>query len=364
MQVTGYGAGYYGTTSAQAYATSKPTAATAAAGQETASAATIVTLSDAAKAASQAPSLAQLAIAVREKLDALLADAGRSSPLENGKLAIDLSSLSQRELHAIVKSDATAFGAEERKAVQLEMTRRVDAALSGPAAVAEITRDYRGLYQAAADYLDAMSPEQKAEPGWKADRAAIDKALKALDAKPEALPGGIAGDPVAGWLAARNTGETEDAASLGKNLRNLLDKRYAAIRDAGKQPTFDARSRTGQVVELGDFASRAISVMALNRDGLFSAEEVRAANAEIRSRANAAISEGYKQAAKSSDPTALARNVVAIYSSMSAEERQAAGISENLLNTAISSYQSTVRLLDIMSSGMNASGGVASWFNR
>src|SRR5690606_8568974 len=177
MQITGYAAkGYYATPATQAYASGGTSAQAAqTGGQRDASAATVVSLSEAALAATSEPDFAAVTATAREALNRLLAEAERDSPLEAGLLALDMGSLSQRELHAIVTTDDGLFTGEERKAGQLEMDRRFDLALSGPASVSELTGDYRTLYKAASAYLDGLSAEQKAEPGWQTARAAIDK---------------------------------------------------------------------------------------------------------------------------------------------------------------------------------------------
>lgn len=354
MQIAGYGnTGFYGTSASRAYGQESAGASNAKTGENGKSgAATVVTISAEAMAASAEPDFAQVVATARETLNRLLSEAERRTPLEGDKLALDMTTLSQRELFAIAKTDDGLFTSDERKAAELEMARRFDLALSGPAAVSEVTGDYRTLYKAAAAYLDAMSAEQKAEPGWQAQRDAIDKALAALEGDHGTPPAGIADDPVAAFLAGRTAEEGEAAedntTSLAESLRKVLDKRY----EAG----------AGQGIDFAQFDSRSISAMALNRGGLFSPDEVRAAETEIRSRANTALSEGYKEAARSGDPTAFSRNIIAIYSSMSPEERLASGLSENLLNTAVANYESTMRLMDMMAQGMSAMGGMQSWF--
>src|SRR5690606_19801180 len=126
-----------------------------------------------------------------------------------------------------------------------------------------------------------------------------------------------------------------------ENLRAILDKRYEEARQAGRSPTFDARDTRGHFIDLAEFDAEVISTMVHNRKGLFSAEEVRAANAQIRSRASVALSEGYRDAAKSGDPTAFARNIISLYSSLSPDVRAAAGFSETMLNAAMMSYKTT-----------------------
>ena len=366
MQITGYASkGFYSASAAQAYGSGGTSAAAAKTAGGGGSAATVVTLSEAAKAASAEPGFAEVVTAAREMLNTLLSEAERGSPLQDGKLALDLSRLSQRQLHAISSTADGLFTSDERKGADLEMERRFAAALTGSLAVSEVSGDYRNLYKAAAEYFDGLSPEQKAEPEWKAGRAAIDKALAALEGDRKTLPTGIADDPVAAWMATRKeeADASEGSETLGENLRKILDKRYDAAWAEGKSPTFD-KARPGEFIDLAEFDSRSLSAMALNREGLFSAQEVRAADAEIKARANLALSEGYKSAADSGDPTAFSRNIIAIYSSMSADERAAAGFSENLLNTAIESYESSARLMEIMATGMNAMGGMQSWFGR
>ncbi len=366
MQVTSYGGkGFYALPATQAYGGGANAPASKSGDQRGNDQATIVTLSDAARAASVEVKFATVVAAVRETLNTLLSEAGRQNPLEDGKIALDMSSLSQRELFAIAKTDDGLFTCDERKAAELEMERRLSLALSGPAGVSDVTGDFRALYKAAADHFDGLSAEQKAEPAWQAARNAIDKALIALNSDPAKFPSKIDGDPVAAWLASRSSGDIEGefAGSLVGNLRNILDQRYAAADEAGTRATFD-KKRPGHFIDLGEFGSRAVSAMALNREGSFSPEEEHAAKSEIRLRANLALSESYKDAARSGDPTAFSRNIIAIYSSMSADERLAAGISENLLSAAISSYESTTRLTDIMAMGANSMGGMESWFSR
>lgn len=331
--------------------------------QEDDSQATVVTLSEAARSAASVPDFSQVLAAARETLNQLLAEAERASPLENDKLALDMTRLGERELYAITVNDDGLFTSDERKAAEIEMQRRFDSAMTGPIAISELTADYRPLYRAAATWLDALGPEQKASPQWKDARAAIDTALARLAGEKGTSPAGIANDPVAAWLEKRATTEKEaatDPVSLEEGLRAALDKQYEKARQEGRIPTFDASNTRGAYIDLGIFDAETVSAIVHNRNGLFSGEEVRAATAEIRNRANVALSEGYRDAAKSSDPTAFARNIISIYSSLTPEVRQAAGFSENMLSTAMSSFETTSRLLEMMAT--NTQGGGAGWF--
>ena len=330
-------------------------------------AATNITLSDAARAALETKDLATVLSDVREKLSALLTAAGRTSPLQNDKLALDLTSLDPRELYAIASSSADAFTADEKKAAGLEMQRRFDAAMAGPAAIAKVTGTYSGLYKAAADYLDSLGPEERADPKTVAARAALTEGLKQLAADPKTLPKDIEDDPVALYLALADAGETtgprpiEDVAD---DVRTTLDKKYADALANGRVPTFNKSSKIGSYIDLSSFDSRSLSAMVLNAKGQFSDAEMGAAKAVLHSKSGAALLAGFNNAAKSSDPTAFSQNVISIYSSMSAEERQAAGWSENIYKAAVSSYATNSKLVQMLSDAGGGSGGVMSWLGK
>jgi hypothetical protein len=331
------------------------------------SAATNITLSDAAKAALETKGFATVLSDVREKLSALLAAAGRTSPLQNDKLALDLTSLDPRELYAIASSTGDAFTADEKKAAGLEMQRRFDAAMAGPAAIAKVTGTYSGLYKAAADYLDSLGPEERADPKTVAARAALTEGLKQLAADPKTLPKDIEDDPVALYLALADAGETtgprpiEDVAD---DVRTTLDKKYADALANGRVPTFNKSSKIGSYIDLSGFDSRSLSAMVLNAKGQFSDAEMGAAKAALHSKSGAALLAGFNNAAKSSDPTAFSQNVISIYSSMSAEERQAAGWSENFYKTAVDSYATTSKLAQMLADAGGDSGGFMSWIGK
>jgi len=331
------------------------------------SAATNITLSDAAKAALETKDLATVLSEVREKLTALLTAAGRTSPLQNDKLALDLTSLDPRELYAIAGSSTDAFTADEKKAAGLEMQRRFDAAMAGPAAIAKVTGSYSGLYKAAADYLDSLGPEERADPKTVAARAALTEGLKQLAADPKTLPTDVEDDPVALYLALADAGETtgprpiEDVAD---DVRTALDKKYADALANGRVPTFNKSSSVGTFVDLSSFDSRSLSAMVLNADNQFSDTEQSAAKAILHTKSGAALLAGFNNAAKSSDPTAFSQNVISIYSSMSAEERQAAGWSESFYKTAVDSYATTSKLAQMLSEAGGDSTSFLSWIGK
>lgn len=344
---------------ASAYAgTAKSTASSQQAQTNAESAATAVTLSDAARAALAERDFAAVLADARAKLTALLEEAGRTSPLKDGKLALDLSGLDQRELYAMSSDDS--FSPDEREAAGLEMQRRFEAALAGPAAIARVTGNYTGLYKAAAAYLDGLGAEERATAEWQAGRDAVTEGLKQLQTAPGTRPDLGPNDPVALYLALSEAGESPDSSmpDLAANARTTLDRLYAEAKANGKAPTFNRNTSLGQYIDMSGFSSRALSAMVLDKDGQFTAEETRAARSVLQARSGATLLAGFQSASKSGDPTAFSQNIISAFSSLSAEERQAIGWSDQLYQAAMQSYVTTAKLMDMFGEAMG--GGNAS----
>ncbi|MDB5589325.1 MAG: hypothetical protein JWP26_4295 [Devosia sp.] len=367
---TAYSATAY--TSSTAAAIASKTASTTAAVTPAAmddTPATSVEFSAAAKAALETKNLATVLTEARQKMTALLTDAKRTTPLQGGKLALDMSSLDAREIYAMANStDKAAFTDDEKKAAGLEMQRRFDSALAGPAAITKVTGNYTGLYQAAAAYLDSLGPEERADPKSVAARAALTDGLKQLATAPKTKPDAGDDDPVALYLALKEAGGASgprDIKDVASDVRVAIDKKYDAALANGKVPTFNKNTKVGTFIDLSTFDSRSLSAIVLNQDDEFSGEEVTAANAILRSKGGAALIAGYQNAAKSSDPTAFSQNVIGIYSSLSAEERQALGWSDQFYQAAVNSFATTSKLTQMFG---DASSGNAtnftSWFSK
>ena len=242
------------------------------------------------------------------------------------------------------------FTSDEQKAAGLEMQRRLEAALAGPAAVAKVTGNYQGLYKAAAEYLDSLGAEEKAAPDWIAARAAVTEGIKQLQTDPKKVPDTGEDDPVAIYLALVKAGETatpRPIADVASSARSTLDALYADATAGGKAPTFNKNTSVGTYIDLSKFDSRTLSSIVLDTSGKFTPEETRAADQALRAKSGAALVAGFQNAAKSSDPTAFSQNIISIYSSMSPEERQAAGWSEDFYKAALGSYQSTSQLVSM-----------------
>jgi len=328
-------------------------------------AATSVTLSDEALAALADRDFATVVADARAKLSALLTEADSTSPLEGDRLALDLSSLDVRELFAMASDDS--FTADEREAAGLEMQRRFEAALAGPAAIAEVTGNYTGLYKAAADYLDSLGPEEKDGADWIAGRAAITEAQKQLQADPKTMPDAGGDDPVALYLALVEAGKSaqpQDIADVATGIRKTLDALYSDAIKAGKVPTFNKDTTVGTYIDMSKFASRTLSAIVLDDTGQFTTQEVSAANTALRAKSGAALLAGFQNAAKSSDPTAFSQNIMSIFASMSAEERQAAGWSDKFYQAAVDSYVTTSKLTQIFAQAGGSSTGFLSWMGK
>ena len=366
--ITAYSAtAYTNSTTAAAASTTAVAPATATVTDDTPAA--TVEFSAAAKAALEAKNLTTVLTEARQKMTALLTDAKRTTPLQGGKLALDMSSLDARELYAMVSStDKSAFTDDEKKAAGLEMQRRFDAALAGPAAITKVTGNYTGLYQAAAAYLDSLGPEERADPKTVAARAALTDGLKQLATDPKTLPDAGDDDPVGLYLALQEAGQASgprDIKDVASDVRIAIDKKYDAALANGKVPTFNKNTKVGTFIDLSTFDSRSLSAIVLNQDKEFSSEEVGSANAILRSKGGAALIAGYQNAAKSSDPTAFSQNVIGIYSALSAEERQALGWSDQFYQAAVNSFATTSKLTQMF--GEASSGNATnftSWFSK
>lgn len=341
-----YYSGYSTTTSSQTSATTASSTSSAKTStSSTSTSATSITLSDAAKAALAEKSFASVVADARGKLTKLLEDAGRKSPLQNGELALDLSSLDSREIYAMASDKS--YSADESNAAMLEMQRRFEATLAGPHSIAQVTGNYTGLYNAAATFLDALGPEEKASTDWKASRDAVTEGLKQLQTDPKKLPSAGEDDPVAIYIKLVETRGTLDQsmATLATNARTALDKRYEEIYAAGRIPSFKPESPN--YVDLSALSSRSLSAIVLDEEGQFTSQEVAAAKSQLRTKSSSVLMAGLKSASQSTDPTAFSQNVISAFSSLSPEERQAAGWSDKLYEAAVANYSSSNKLLQM-----------------
>lgn len=309
-----------------------------------------VTLSQAALAALGDRSTATVIADAEAAIESLLTETGRTSLLDGDELAVDLSRLDRRELFAVSSNAGDRFSPDRQEAASLELQRRFDTALAGPAAVMRITGDVSGLYELASDYLDSAGAEEKASTAFRDGKAAVEQALAQLAADPNSAPRGIANDPVADYLQRASNGEVakqRDISAIANDVRAALDKQY---RDAGAE---------GQALDLSRFGGRSLSAIVLNTDSGFSTGEMLAAKAEVNARLSKSVQSALSHARASNDPSALSKNLIAQYASLSSEERQAAGLTPEYFETIKSNYETSVRISEALGaiSGSGASSG-------
>ncbi|MBU1307199.1 MAG: hypothetical protein KKF33_16980, partial [Alphaproteobacteria bacterium] len=266
---TSYSSTSYANSATTKAANSSSSSAASKSTTSTETGATSVTLSQEAKAALATKDFATVLAEAHTKLTDLLKAANRTTVLKDGKLALDLSSLDPRELYAMSSDDS--FTTDERDAAGLEMQRRFESAMAGPAAVAKVTGDLTGLYKAAATYLDSLGTEEKLGTDWIAGRAAVTEGLKQLQNDSKKMPDAGEQDPVALYLALANGGQTHqpDIEDVASNARSSLDALYADAIKNGKVPTFNKKTSMGTYIDMSAFASRTLSAIALNTDNKF-----------------------------------------------------------------------------------------------
>ena len=299
--------------------------------------ATNVTLSDAAKAAMAAKDFTTVIADARATMDKLLSDAQKTTPLKDGKLDVDMSKIDRRELYAVSTNGELKFTPDEQKAAQIELQRRFDQALAGPTSVGRVTGKIDGLYTAALAFLDLAGAEEKASVAYADARKAIEAMIAKLKTDPATLPGAVPNDPVNDYMKRLAEGETEgprNIADVGTDARATLDAQYKA---GGITPDYK------------DFDSRSLSSVALNTGNEFNEDEVRAAKNEMRSRTGAAVLAALKNSDAAANPAGFSENIISLYGAMSAEERAAAGWSDNLYAAAVSSYQTASKLASMLS---------------
>ena len=357
-----YLAGTYGRTSGSSSATAGTTASAASAY----SAATRVTLSAAAQAqmaAEQAVSIDTVVSNTRTALDALYKAAGVAGPLADGKQTIDLKSLDRRALYAVASNTGGKFSADEQAVAKKELQARFDAALAPQCAVARLTGDWSRVYQAGLAYMQEAGKEEKASASYAQTLLALQAGQQTALAQPGRVPS-AAGDPVAEFLVRSGTDGATNAdtrlfSDVAKDVRTALDVQKQAAADKGRDLAFSAGRRNAELVDWSEMDNRALSAVALNQGKQFSDEEVRSAKSELDSRTRANLLAAFQQAGASSDPTSFSLGLLANYSSMSTEEREAMHFTTDLRDMAVSQYKTTTSLISML---QQATGGGSSIF--
>lgn len=322
-------------------------------------AATQLTLSAAARAQLASGSSKDYSAVIsdsRTAIDKLYKAANVTAPYDDsGKPKIDLSGLDRRALFAIASNAGGRFTDAEQTLAATTRIAQFNDALSPATQTAKLIGDYSTVYKAAASYLDGASSEEKATATWQAERAAITKGLAATQADPSKIPAGISDDPVAAYLARYPSGSattaTKDFGSVAKQARATLDDQAAQATAAGKLLVYDPARKTGQQADLSVLDNRSLSAISLNKDDLFSQEEVFAAKRELDGRNRASILTALKQSQTSGNPADFSLGLLNAYSGMSAEERTATNWTPAFRDNAVQSYKATTSLLSMLKRG-------------
>lgn len=361
-----YGGNVYGGISTASANTSNSTNKSA-----PAAGATNVTISDAARAllASQYTDqdFSTVTADARAALNNLYKEENVAVPVANGKPTIDLSRLDRRAVYAIASNSEGLFTPDEQSVAAQELQNRFDAAMGPALSAAKLVGDYSTLYKTALAYLDDMSPEEKADPNWAKQRAALSQGYQAALQDPSTLPQNIPGDPVADFIARNAEAPATDTAAtfsdVATDARAALDKQYASAKANNTILNFNPNRRSGQAVDFSDFNNQTLSAISLNEGKQFSVDECYAAKQELSARTRQSILQAFQQGSSSGDPLASSLGLIQQYQGMSAEQRQAVGISPSFLDLAVSNYKSTSQLMSMfsqMSSGASGSNGGAS----
>ena len=329
------------------------------------SSATNVTLSPSAKAALAAKSFAEVIAETRATLLEMLDAADTDSPYnKDGELAIDLSGFDRRELYAIASNTDGTFTDDEITVAAEELAARFDKAMAGPAAVYNVTGNITRLYNEALEYLEGASPEEQKSPKWIEKHNAVSQVLSELKASPTTWPE-VENDPVIDYLArvTAGTANTErDFATVASDARAALDQQIADAEAQGESLLFSKHRKNGIRADFSDFSARALSAITLNEGDQFSAEEIRAAKDELSNRSRQVLLSCISEANKSSDPTALAQNIISAYGTLSSEERLAVGWGEDFYAAALANYKSASYLTNMLNSASTNSGTSGSWW--
>ncbi len=327
---------------------------------------TIISLSDEAKAylaqTSQAAKadvvpLETLATTARSWFDQQYEKLGISSAILDGEVAVDFSSQSRATLSAVVSNAQRLFSNEEIKAAKLALQGRFDDAMAHKVVIARYSRDYASLYDAAIAYMDEAGADERSTALWQAQRNALVEGAAAARKNAGMVPNtGNSNDPIRALLD-KDSETGASGATIAARARALLDDQIKAAAGKGSELLFNAHRKVGQQVDFSDFSNRMLATMSLNQDAAFSIDEVRAAKAELNQRNRMSLLSAINSA-NTSDPSAGSLAMIKQYAAMSTEEKSALGVTEQLMNRLVKSYNS---LLSVQSGFNTANTGIGAY---
>jgi hypothetical protein len=124
----------------------------------------------------------------------------------------------------------------------------------------------------------------------------------------------------------------------------MLDAQANSAKDNGKELVFDPARKTGQQADLSQFDNRSLAAIALNQDSSFAPDEVRAAKVALDQRHRTAILGALNSTTNGGDSTSGGLALLQQYASMSAEEKSALGVTDQVTNRLVQSYKSAARI--------------------
>lgn len=333
------------------------------------STATSVTLSDEAKAylaqttaaADAPPSLTTVTTNARAWFDQQYASLGISSAMLDGQVAVDLSGQTRATLSAVANNAQGQFTKDETAAAAKTLQARFDSAVAPHVVIARHTGDYASLYAAAADYLDQAGADEKTTPAWQNQKQAVLEGLAAAKASFGKAPDtGNADDPVRALLDRTSVqapaAAGSDAGALATNARAMLDAQASSARDNGTELVFSSARKVGQQVDFTAFDNRSLAIVALNADASFSAEEASAAKVELSQRTRSGVLNAFNP----NTGGGVKGSAVALlqqYSTMSAEEKQVLGFTDDFANKVMQNY----RTMSSIQNSLGSNTGMAAY---
>jgi len=333
--------------------------------------ATSVTLSDQAKAylasaaatsSAAGDSAATLAQTTRSWLDQQYQALGISSAMLDGQVAVDLTGQSRAALSAVASNAEGLFTADESTAATHALLSRFSDAMTPRIVAARHTGDYAGLYDAALQYMNQAGADEQATTTWQDQMKALTAGAAAAKATFGKAPDtGNPNDLVHALLVATATssstassasssGTATDIASVAANARAMLDDQANSAKDNGTELVFDPTRKTGQQADLSQFDNRSLAAIALNQGSSFAPEEVRAAKIELEQRHRTAILGALNGTGNGGDSSGGALALLQQYTGMSAEEKSALGVTDQVTNRLVQSYSSAARIQNAFAS--------------
>src|SRR6266849_411859 len=362
----GYAGNAYGAASA-APKSAPPTDST-----DTSSSSTNVTLSDeakaylaahadeakaylAAQAADDPPSMATLTTNARAWFDRQYASLGISSAMLDGQVAVDLSSQTRATLSAVATNAQSQFSTDEATAAAKALQARFDDAMAPHVVIARHTGDYASLYAAASDYLDSAGADEKSTPAWQNQKQAVLEGIAAAKANFGKAPVTDNDDDPVRSVLTRTSMQTPAAAgsgadALSASARAMLDAQASSARDNGKELVFNSGRKTGQQVDFTEFDNRSLAIVALNADASFSVTEASAAKAELNLRTRSGVLNAFDPG-EGGGLKASTQALLQQYSTMSAEEKNVLGFTDDFANRIMQNYRAMSSLQNSVGSG-------------